>query len=266
VTAITWSCPSGVPVATCANRIQYCDTTDQCFDGVQFCSFRPSSSNPVVCLIFVPAATYNPQCSSKYTGHKMSSIGTELGGSITYAPNDWLPALFSLHGIDTESANRYLDQSPYYMGGHWDIPDADDTDTPPVLGLNDPEDTWKYQNDRIQHRFMDIMNDIIHHFCLGDSRKVLTTESTDDEMDDVNFNYNKLRRDPKFSTRPDLAILGQDTRYLPRPLDSYESRMSIEEGDRIELYRGCVAIGKVERYQRRGWTDRMLEKVATCAK
>ena len=196
----------------------------------------------------------------------MPSIEEELAGS-TIAPKDWLPTLFSSHTIDARSANQYLDKSPYYVGGRWDMPDADDSDAdPPFLGLDDPVDDWKHQNDRIQRRFMDIMNDIIHHFCLGDSRKVLTTESTDDEMDDVNFNYNKLRRDPKFSTRPDLAILGQDTRYLPRPLDSYESRMSIEEGDRIELYRGCVAIGKVERYQRRGWTDRMLEKVATCAK
>ena len=197
----------------------------------------------------------------------MASIEDELSGSTAYAPRDWLPTLFSLHSIDAYSANQYLVKSPYYVGGRWDIPDADDSDTDPlVLGLEDPLDRWKYQNDRIQRRFMDIMNDIIHYYHLEGSRKVLTTEPTDDETDDLKPSYDRLLRDPNFSTRPDLALLGQDTRYLPRPLDSYESRMSIEEGDRIELYRGCAAIGKVERHQRRRYGDKMLAKVATCAR
>ena len=113
----------------------------------------------------------------------------------------------------------------------------------------------------IQHRFMDIFNDVFDFFGLGKMRKALATQSTDDERDDNYFDYNKLYLDtPHFSTRPDLVMLGQDARLLPRAVDTYTRSMS------VDLYRGCVAIGKVQRFIRWGGIDVMVEKVATCAR
>jgi len=127
-------------------------------------------------------------------------------------------------------------------------------------------DVWKKFNDRVQHRFMDIFGDIIHYFGFGDARRALATEATNDERDDIFLNYDNAWHDPEFSTRPDLVILGHDSKQLPRPLDFYDASMSRDEEQRRELYRGCVAVGKVERSQRRGQCDRKLEKAANCAR
>lgn len=127
-------------------------------------------------------------------------------------------------------------------------------------------DVWKKFNDRVQHRFMDIFNDIIHYFGFGDTRRALATEGTKDESDDIDLDYNDPWHAPDYSTRPDLIILGQDSKQLPRSLELYGPSMSIDEEERGELYRGCIAVGKVERRQRRGKTDRKLEKAAYCAR
>ena len=134
------------------------------------------------------------------------------------------------------------------------------------LDQEGPLDRLKKFNDRVQHRFMDIFNDIIHHFGFLDARRALATEATSDERDDIYVNYAKGYRDPEYSTRPDLVILGQDPQQLPRSLESYSAFMSVDEGQRRELYRGCVAVGKVERCQRRGDIDRKIEKIGTCAR
>ena len=118
-----------------------------------------------------------------------------------------------------------------------------------------------------QQRYMDIFNDIFEHFGLRDTRKVLATQSTDDERDDNRFDYDKISMNtPHFSTRPDLVVLGHDPRLLPRAVDSYTRSMSAGREERRELYRGCVAIGKVQRFTRWNEMDMMLEKVATCAR
>ena len=113
---------------------------------------------------------------------------------------------------------------------------------------------------------MDIFGDIIHYFGFGDTRRALATEATSDERDDIYLSYDNAWHDPEFSTRPDLIILGHDSKQLPRPLGSYDASMSRDEEQRRELYRGCVAVGKVERCQRRGDTDRKLEKATNCAR
>ena len=113
---------------------------------------------------------------------------------------------------------------------------------------------------------MDIFNDVIHYFGFGAARRALVTEATKDERDDICLDYDNCYRDPDYSTRPDLIILGQDSKQLPGSLDSYNPSMSIDEEQRRELYRGCVTVGKVERSQRRGRTDRKLEKMGTCAR
>jgi len=204
-------------------------------------------------------------------------------------PTDWLAHLFSSRegGIKsaagTETTNGYLSQSCYYNGDKWDIPqgleaDADaicldeesDEESDEDLDVDGDElrqkDPWKSANECLQQRFMDIFNDIFYYFGLGKARKALATESTDDEYDDVHYRYEKVcSRAPHFSTRMDIAILGEDTRQLPRPLDSYSRGMSVDKEERRELYRGCVAVAKVQKVSRGSGSDRMLEKVATAA-
>jgi len=193
-------------------------------------------------------------------------IEEELEGSTTkIAPTSWLASLFTRHGIEEELSSMYLNQSTYYKRNRWDLPHYNDGEDH-VRGDEGDVDGWKKLNDRIQHRFMDIFNDIIHYFGFGDSRRALATEGTRDERDDIYYNYNKCYTRSEFSTRPDLIILGQDAKQLPRSLGSYGASMSIGEEQRRELYRGCAAVGKVERFQLRGETDRKLEKVATCAR
>ena len=180
-----------------------------------------------------------------------------------------MAALFTRHAVDVASSSAFLDQSVYYQSGHWDLPqqdaDEDEDEDYDVSMLVDIDDRKEF-NDRVLHRFMDIFNDVIHYFGFGAARTALATEATSDELDDIYLNYNSPGHDPTYSTRPDLVILGQDAKQLPRPLDSYTASMSIEEEQRRELYRGCVSVGKVERCQRRGYCDRKLTKVANCAR
>jgi len=131
----------------------------------------------------------------------MARIEEELAGKTTYAPNNWLATLFSSHNIDERRSLGYIKQPAYYIDGRWDIPnfDPDAGNLPDILGLDDPVDRMKHLNDQTQRRFMDIMNDIIHHFGQQDSRRALMTDSTEDEHDDVNLNYRKYYS-PKFST------------------------------------------------------------------
>jgi len=148
-------------------------------------------------------------------------------------------------------SSTYLNQSSYYKRSRWDLPHEDGGED--CYGDEDDMDGWKKFNDRVQHRFMDIFNDIIHYFGFGDARRVLATEATKDERDDIYLNYDKNYRPPKYSTRPDLAVLGHDLKQLPRSLDSYDASMSKDEEQRRELYRGfdfcawwCRGIGFVE--------------------
>jgi len=195
------------------------------------------------------------------------SIEEELKGSATQlAPTDWLASLFTRHRIEAQSSSEYLSQSTFYKYGRWDIP-FDEGELEDCLDMDDEAvDPQKIFNGRIQQRFMDIFNDILHHFGFGASRRALATEPTADESDDIYLEYDDHFNPPDYSTRPDLIILGQDAKYLPQPLQSYTASMSINEEQRRELYRGCVAVGKVEREQRRGETDRKLEKAANCAR
>ena len=187
------------------------------------------------------------------------------GSAAQLAPTSWLESLFTRHDIDVESSSSYLNQSTYYNCGRWDLPHYDDGEDQNRDDKGEV-DKLKKLNDRMQHRFMDIFNDVIHYFGFGAMRRALATEATKDERDDIRFNYDNHYRDPDYSTRPDLIILGQDPKQLPRSLDSYHPSMSVDEEHRHELYRGCVAVGKVERSQRRGRTDKKLEKMGTCAR
>ena len=160
----------------------------------------------------------------------------------------------------------------FYHRRHWDLPHERYEDPDPwELHVPDgeeeyPPDDFKTWNDQINHRFTDIVNDIMHYFGFGKSRKALSTESTKDERDDIHYEYDDSgSRQLNYSTRPDLAILGEDDKQLLRPLESYNGAMSVNEQGRNSLYRGCVAFGKVERVQRKE-LDRTLEKVATCAR
>jgi len=128
-------------------------------------------------------------------------------------------------------------------------------------------DPWQNENERLQQRFMDIFNDALFYFDLGTSRKALATESTDDEEDDIFYKYDSSSSEipPRFSTRPDLLFLGEDVHQLPRTLNSYGRHMSVNLEDRQELYRGCVAVVKVQKVGGRGGSDALLAKVATCA-
>ena len=197
--------------------------------------------------------------------HRAPRIENELERSTTkLAPTGWLAGLFTQHDIDEELSSTYLNQSCYYKRDRWDLPHEDDGED--RYSDEGDMDGWKKLNDRVQHRFMDIFNDIIHYFGFGDARRALATEATSDERQDIHLNYDKSHRDPGYSTRPDLIVLGHDHKQLPRSLDSYDASMSKDEEQRRELYRGCVAVGKVERCQRRGETDRKLEKVANYAR
>ena len=140
---------------------------------------------------------------------------------------------------------------------------VEETDAP----WTSSEDPWQNENECLQQRFMDIFNDILDYFGLGTSRRALATESTNDEEDDVSYEYQATCPDapPRFSTRPDIILLGEDSRQLPRPLDTYNRTMSVALGDRDELYRGCVAVAKVQKLGGRRGHDAMLAKLATCA-
>jgi len=179
------------------------------------------------------------------------------------APEDWLEALFSLHGITTSLAEAYLSTSAFYTRGHWPLPKnpARPRGDPPLLREDDIDA-------QIKHRFMDIFNDIIGHFTTRFNRKVLATQPTDDEDDDLYFNYDwELEGEtPRYSTRPDLVLLGDDPVIFPRSVDSYTKSMSVDSWERGELYRGSVVVGKVQRYRRENEHDRMLEKVDACAR
>lgn len=186
-----------------------------------------------------------------------------LPGCTIDAPEEWWEELFSLHGIETGPARVYLSTSPFYRDERWSLPknNARARGDPP-LPADDDIDA------QIQQRYMDIFNDVISDFTHnGLERKVLATKPTDDEVDDIYFHYNwDGGRAPHFSTRPDLVLLGDDPMILPRSVDSYTKSMSVDLEERRELYRGCVVVGKVQRYQRENEVDRMLDKVAACAK
>jgi len=130
-------------------------------------------------------------------------------------------------------------------------------------------DPWEAANDRLHQRFMDIFNDILLYFRLNSSRKALATDAINDEEDDVCYrlDYRSPTQFPRFSTRPDLIVLGQDERLLPRALDSYHRGMSTRKKDRADLYRGSVAVGKVGKVdgEGEGGKSQMLEKLATAA-
>jgi len=224
----------------------------------------------------------------------MAEIEQQLQGAARQiAPSDWLAKLFSARQIDEKSASDYLTQSAYYKGAKWDL--VEDTDEVPGRYYEDdcsdsdededdveeaeeageeaivyvPVDPWQNGNDRLQQRFMDIFNDVLFYFGLGTSRTVLATESTDDEYDDIFYPFDN--RDccssspPHFSTRPDLVLLGEDARQLPRALDWYSRSMSANPEERLDLYRGCVAVGKVQKVGGRGRSAAMLAKLATGA-
>jgi len=120
---------------------------------------------------------------------------------------------------------------------------------------------------QLQQRFMDIFNDILHHFGLEKRRKVLATQALTDNEDLEYFcEYDRFGT-AYYSKRPDLVFLGQDHSLLPRPMDTYTRSMSNDEAQRRELYRGCVVLGNVQQYRNldlRG--DVKLEKVGTCAR
>jgi len=213
---------------------------------------------------------------------------------------DWLTNLFALRKIDTASACAYIAQSPFQVSASWDLPgktvkkmDWDDdkerssfyeyyqhdyngeeneADEDDVGGGSSEQaratssvDDFQEDNDRLVQRFTDIFNDALDYFGSQTTRFTLGTDSTDDEYDDVNFDY-RYYGTPKFSTRPDLVVLGEEERYLPRKLESFSRGMSVDAEGRRDLYGGCVAIGKVEKVQRRGREDRKLEKLANCAR
>lgn len=142
--------------------------------------------------------------------------------------------------------------------------DNDEEEDEDEDGWTDP---WEEANDRLQQRLMDIFNDVLLYFGLNKSRKALATNATSDEQDDVHYRYEKRGAYgmPRFSTRPDLIVLGEDSRQLPRAIDSYHRGMSILKEDRVELYRGCVAVGKVEKMAGNAAKCKMLEKLATAA-
>ena len=68
---------------------------------------------------------------------------------------------------------------------------------------------------------MDILNDILHYFSLAESRRALATEPTTDERDDTLLEYDDDFDTPEYSTRPDLIILGHDSKHLQRAVDLY---------------------------------------------
>jgi len=220
---------------------------------------------------------------------KLAEIEKQLQGATRRVnPSNWLTALLSSRCIDDKTASAYLLQSPYYKGSKWDLPEEDEDwdESERSFEYDEPEDTedgegdegnaeaetgavdpWKIENERLQQRFMDIFNDILLFFGLGASRRVLATETTDDEEDDIFYQYDASWSEgpPRFSTRPDLLLLGEDVRQLPRSLDSYDRGMSANPEGRLELYRGCVAVGKVQKVGGRSGSDALLAKVATCA-
>ena len=207
--------------------------------------------------------------------------------------NEWLTNLFSLRKIDRTSACDYITQSPFHIGNSWDLPErtveefSSDNRSPESLfysyycydedafGRNTcdrkravdagPVDKHQEDNDRLVQRFSDIVNDVLHYFGLQNKRYALGTDSTEDEYDDLYCSY-RYDEPPQFSTRPDIVLLGEDDRHLPRKLESYNRGMSVGQEDRRDLYRGCVAICKVEKIQRRGHYDKKLEKLANCAR
>ena len=197
------------------------------------------------------------------------------GGARQAAPTNWLASLFSARNGDARSASTYAAQSPYYVDGKWDVPEGHwwDAEADKLDGESDedyqerrPIDTWKGANEYLQQRFMDIFNDVLLYFGLSEAHKALATESTDDEYDDIGHEYDKPGCDPpNFSTRPDIVILGEDVRQLPRVVDSYSRDMSVDLNTRRELYQGCIAVAKVKKVAGEGGQDRMLEKLATAA-
>ena len=160
-------------------------------------------------------------------------IEEELEGFATQiAPTGWLSTLFTRHDIEAQSSSTYLEQSSYYKCGRWDFPDDKGELEHCWEEEEDALDVLKILNGRIQHRFMDILNDVLRHFGFGDARLALATEPTADERDDILLDYDEAWDMPDYSTRPDLIILGQDAKQLPWPLESYNAAMSTDEEQR----------------------------------
>lgn len=65
---------------------------------------------------------------------------------------------------------------------------------------------WRIESERLQERFVDIFNDVSSYFGLAISRSALATESSNDEEDDIFYEYDASRSEnpPRFSTRPDF--------------------------------------------------------------
>ena len=113
-----------------------------------------------------------------------------------------------------------------------DEDEDEDDDDDDGQGLEDP---CEGDNNRLQQRFMDIFNDVLLYFGLNNARKAMATQPMDDEKDDIFYRYDYrdwARGPPRFSTRPDLVVLGEDSRQLPRPLSSYHRGMSVSQEGR----------------------------------
>jgi len=172
-------------------------------------------------------------------------IEQELAGPATQdAPTCWLKALLSRHDTEAQSAPAYLQQSLYYFLNHWDLPkvdnedgdsgdstDDDDEDVDPWAEVGDDdeyydedgmildkngEDSCKVWNDQIQHRFMGIINDIVHYFGLGVSRMAFATGAAKDEWDDIFLEYDGPLANPHIFLRAQTSSSLVKTRNISR--------------------------------------------------
>jgi len=164
--------------------------------------------------------------------------------AVQIAPQDWLLRLMKIHGVDPTSSEEYLAKSAFYCDGKWDLPLEAECD-PEVL----------------ERRFMDIFNEVLHHFGLRDCRRALATKPQRSDLGDYLFDDGFQAYHSK---RPDLLILGCDPVYFPETdFLTYDRRMSMDEDGLRSLYKACLSVGKVDPSPN---PDYIVSKIATCAR
>ena len=181
------------------------------------------------------------------------SIEEELSNSrIQDAPSGWPAHLFKRRSVGQQSAASYVKQSPFYIKGHWDVTEervsvVDD------MGRYKYAPLWDYseRSDRVNHRFMDIFNDIIKYYDPESLLKTLVSQSSVYDGP----HYTSKGKPVHYKTGADLIIHAM----APGTYDEMEVDLN-------EPYRACIALGNVERVNRNRYDPDPLKKIAQCAR
>jgi len=155
--------------------------------------------------------------------------------------------LFLRRNINAQTAENYLKLGRHFNGKRWRLPRR----KPRITTLADAKD------DRLRRWFNDVINDIIDYYGFSANRKAVAPVESDANLTD------ERSGDPPC---PDLVLLGQDDKQLPRPIGTYSATMGMSKEGIKNLYRGCVAFGNLERFGTQESADSVLKDMSTYAR